>query len=325
MQLKNEVENILLQVKTLQELESAKSKYLGPNGKIKSEFTKLSMISDPEERARTGNLINEEKRKIYSLFSSKLNKIKEEVLSKAIGEDKVDITLPVRPYTYGSVHLISNTIKKIKSIFSSMGFDFLSGPEIDDEFYVFDALNMHENHPSRDMHDSFYLDNGKLLRTHTSSVQIRAFEKRTLPLRVASVGKVYRNDWDKTHIPMFHQLEGLCVEENINMSHLKHTLSKFIKIFFGNVSIRFRPSFFPFTEPSAEIDIFFNGSWVEILGCGIINKKVFDNVGVGIENSGFAFGIGVERLAMIKHNITDIRDFFTNDVRWLKMHGKLFG
>ena len=231
----------------------------------------------------------------------------------------IDVTLPGKDISFGSRHPITITINNIIDILSNYGFTSVDGLEIEDEFHNFEALNISDNHPARDMHDTFYVSEDKLLRTHTSSVQIRSMLSSEPPLKIMTPGKVYRCDSDPTHSPMFHQIEGLHIDENINFGHLKGTLINFIKEFFGKeMEIRFRPSYFPFTEPSAELDIKFNGKWLEVLGCGMVHPNVLANVDIDNKKyTGFAFGLGIERLAMLKYSITDLRMFYENDISFL--------
>ena len=235
--------------------------------------------------------------------------------------NKIDLDVPPRHHSNWSHHPISLIIRKIENIFLKYGFDIQDGPEIETEHYNFESLNILENHPARDMHDTFYLNNKLLLRTHTSSVQIHAMENSTAPFRVLAPGRVYRCDSDPTHSPMFHQIEGLCVDTDITFSNLKWILNNFIIEFFESKSIktRFRPSYFPFTEPSAEMDIMFNNKWLEVLGCGMVHPNVLKNVNIDPKKySGFAFGLGIERFAMLAYQIKDLRVFFENDINFLE-------
>ena len=237
-----------------------------------------------------------------------------------IKKDKLDVTLPGFQGYKGSFHPVTQTIKDITSFFERMGFNVETGPEAEVDYYNFEALNVPEDHPAKDMHDTFYLSNSGLLRTHTSPVQIRTMEKSKPPHRMICPGKVYRKDSDLTHTPMFHQIEGLVVEEDASFAQLKGLLNDFLEDFFGEkVELRFRPSYFPFTEPSAEVDIRWKKNWLEVLGCGLVHPNVLEAVGVDTKNySGFAFGLGVERMAMLKYDIPDLRAFFENDLRFLK-------
>ena len=297
------------------ELSSIKSYYLGKKGILTEEFTKLKS-SKPSEKKELGMSLNILKNEMQDLISQKLN-----LLSS--GNDKdikaTDVTLPGKNISLGSRHPIAITINDIMDILGSYGFTSVEGLEIEDEFHNFEALNISDNHPARDMHDTFYVSDNKLLRTHTSSVQIRSMMVAEPPLKIMTPGKVYRCDSDPTHSPMFHQIEGLHIDENINFGHLKGTLIHFIKEFFGKeMQIRFRPSYFPFTEPSAEIDIKFKGKWLEVLGCGMVHPNVLSNVNIDNKKyTGFAFGLGVERLTMLRHSITDLRMFYDNDISFL--------
>ena len=318
-------------VKTIQELAEVKQEYLGKSGYIASQMQLLKDL-DPEQRKEVGKELNELKDELLNLISQKIKQIElREINSKLLAET-IDVTLPVRYTEDGTVHPISKTIKDISEIFASMGFGIEDGPDIEDDFHNFTALNIDEDHPARQMHDTFYVSDfsGKkgVLRTHTSPVQIRTMANGKPPFRFISSGRVYRCDSDTTHTPMFHQIEGVCIDQNINMSHLKWCLETFVARFFGKkVEMRFRPSFFPFTEPSAEVDILFDGSgkWLEVLGCGMIHPKVLQNVGIdSAKYRGFAFGLGVERFAMLKHNIKDLRTFFDCDIRWSQKFGCRF-
>ena len=247
-----------------------------------------------------------------------LSKVSELSASKDFNE-KVDVSLPGSNISLGSRHPVNLTINRIIDILRNYGFETADGFEIEDEFHNFDALNIPASHPARDMHDTFYVTDNKLLRTHTSSVQIRSMLSSCPPLRIMTPGKVYRSDSDPTHSPMFHQIEGLCIDKNINFCHLKSLLSTFIIELFGrDMDIRFRPSYFPFTEPSAELDIKFNGKWLEVLGCGMVHPNVLSNVKIDSKKySGFAFGLGIERLAMLQYGITDLRMFYESDLSFL--------
>jgi len=297
------------------ELSNIKSHYLGKNGILADEFVKLKNAKLSEKK-ELGASLNNLKNEMQDLISQKLNLLNSE-------SDKdikaTDVTLPGKNISLGSRHPIAITINDIMDILGSYGFTSVEGLEIEDEFHNFEALNISDNHPARDMHDTFYVSDNKLLRTHTSSVQIRSMMVAEPPLKIMTPGKVYRCDSDPTHSPMFHQIEGLHIDENINFGHLKGTLIHFIKEFFGKeMQIRFRPSYFPFTEPSAEIDIKFKGKWLEVLGCGMVHPNVLSNVNIDNKKyTGFAFGLGVERLTMLRHSITDLRMFYDNDISFL--------
>ena len=297
------------------DLSNIKSYYLGKNGILADEFIKLKSVKLSEKK-ELGMSLNILKNEMQDLISQKLNLLSSE---NDKGIKATDVTLPGKNISLGSRHPIAITINDIMDILGSYGFTSVEGLEIEDEFHNFEALNISDNHPARDMHDTFYVSDNKLLRTHTSSVQIRSMMVAEPPLKIMTPGKVYRCDSDPTHSPMFHQIEGLHIDENINFGHLKGTLIHFIKEFFGKeMQIRFRPSYFPFTEPSAEIDIKFKGKWLEVLGCGMVHPNVLSNVNIDNKKyTGFAFGLGVERLTMLRHSITDLRMFYDNDISFL--------
>ena len=298
------------------ELLQIKSKYLGKKGHLALLFSALKDI-DSDKRKTFGAELNIIKNTLSSMIEKKLQIIK----SLNISTKRIDLDVPARHHNNGSHHPITLVINKMENIFLKYGFDIHYGPEIETEHYNFESLNIAKNHPARDMHDTFYFDSKLLLRTHTSSVQIHAMEKSKAPLRVLAPGKVYRCDSDPTHSPMFHQIEGLCVDTDINFGNLKWILNNFIKEFFNSKSIktRFRPSYFPFTEPSAEMDIMFNGKWLEVLGCGMVHPNVLKNVNIDSKKySGFAFGLGIERFAMLAYQIKDLRIFFENDISFLE-------
>ena len=262
------------------------------------------------------------------LLDAKKEELENAELNAKLETEKVDITLPVRPQPHGRIHPITKVMEEISQILGGLGFKFVDGPNIEDDFHNFTALNIPENHPARQMHDTFYLppahDGGlRVLRTHTSPVQIRAMEKGKAPFRIFSMGRTYRSDSDMTHTPMFHQVEALYIDKNINFGNLKWAVNEFVSQFFGgDFEMQFRPSFFPFTEPSAEVDIKWGDRWLEIMGCGMVHENVLKNVGVDPnEYSGFAFGAGIERMAMLKYNIPDLRQFFESDLRWLQHYG----
>ena len=293
-----------------------KSKYLGKKGLLTSLFASFKNLGI-NERKRFGIELNNVKNILSKLLASKLESLK----AADNTTNKIDLDVPPRHHNNGSHHPISLVIRKIENIFLKYGFDIQDGPEIETEHYNFESLNILENHPARDMHDTFYLNNKLLLRTHTSSVQIHAMENSTAPFRVLAPGRVYRCDSDPTHSPMFHQIEGLCVDTDITFSNLKWILNNFIREFFESKSIktRFRPSYFPFTEPSAEMDIMFNNKWLEVLGCGMVHPNVLKNVNIDPKKySGFAFGLGIERFAMLAYQIKDLRVFFENDINFLE-------
>jgi len=325
-------------VNSLVDLDSLRVNYLGKTGIITGLMSGLKDLSI-EEKKQFGALVNQLKNKVALELQNKKDDLELIVLNERLAGERIDLTLPVRQENRGLIHPISKVISEVKEIFGNMGFTIEEGPEIEDDFHNFTALNMAENHPARQMQDTFYLPDkdGKkmLLRTHTSSVQIRKMENSKPPLKIIAVGKVYRSDSDQTHTPMFHQMEALVIDKNINMGNLKWTLEQFLKTFFEveNISMRFRPSFFPFTEPSAELDIGYSKkdgvikiggeeNFLEILGCGMVHPNVLKNVGIDpSEYQGFALGVGIERLAMLKYGINDLRMFFENDLRFLKHYG----
>ena len=309
----------LQKAKDLRALESSYTDLLGKNGEINLLLKSLGKLPQ-EKRKNSGKALNKLKSSLEAIFQSRRNHLKEKIFSEELKRDSLDVTLPGRTRESGPLHPVTSTIIEISNFFVSMGFDIRSGPEAESEYYNFEALNIPEDHPAKDMHDTFYLDNGILLRTHTSPVQIRTMEKQGPPIRIICPGRVYRKDSDLTHTPMFHQIEGLVLEENASFAVLKGMLKDFINNFFGNeTELRFRPSYFPFTEPSAEVDIKWKKGWLEILGCGMVHPNVLEMSGINSKKySGFAFGLGPERMAMLKYNIPDLRSFFENDLRFLK-------
>ena len=320
----------------LSELNKIKSELFGKNGLISSQFKLIGSIKDSERKkfATDLNIIKDE---LQDLINLKIGEIQTTEINEKLEKEKIDVTLPERNFTRGKIHPVSQTIDEISSIFSEIGFSVEEGPDVENEYNNFTALNTPDNHPARDMHDTFYLDEKKekLLRTHTSPVQIRTMLKDKPPFKIIAPGRTYRSDSDQTHSPMFHQVEGLHVDKNINMGHLKGCLNYFIKEFFQveKIKMRFRPSHFPFTEPSAEVDIGYEikdgkiiigegDKWLEILGCGMVHPNVLKNVKVDPKNfQGYAFGIGIDRLAMLKYGINDLRSFFDCDYRWLNHFG----
>ena len=320
----------------LSEVNHLKSELFGKNGKISSQFKKIGLIAEPERKkfASDLNIIKDE---LQDLINKKINEIETIEINKKLENEKIDVTLPERSFQRGKIHPVSQTIDEISSIFSEIGFSVEEGPDIENEYNNFTALNTPDNHPARDMHDTFYLNEKKekLLRTHTSPVQIRTMLKDKPPFKIIAPGRTYRSDSDQTHAPMFHQVEGLHIDKDINMGHLKGCLDYFVREFFevDKIKMRFRPSHFPFTEPSAEVDIGYEikegkivigqgDKWLEILGCGMVHPNVLKNVKVDSEKyQGYAFGIGIDRLAMLKYGINDLRSFFENDYRWLNHYG----
>lgn len=301
-------------------LDAVRVEYLGKKGTITLQMSTLRDLP-PSERPGAGAQINQAKEQVQQHLIARRSQLEQAALNIRLAEEALDVTLPGRRNKLGGLHPISRTIERIETFFSTMGFVTASGPEIEDSYHNFDALNISEQHPARADHDTFWFDKTRLLRTQTSSVQIRVMQKQPPPIRIIASGRVYRNDYDQTHTPMFHQMEGLLVDKTVNFTHLKGVLHDFLHYFFEReVSIRFRPSYFPFTEPSAEVDIMDeNGRWLEVLGCGMVHPNVLSNVGVDAECfSGFAFGMGIERLAMLRYGVNDLRAFFENDLRFLK-------
>ena len=334
--LKDEFISKLRGKSNLSEINQIKSELFGKNGLISTQFKKIGTIAETEKKnfASDLNIIKDE---LQSLINSKINEAKNIEINKKLEQERIDITLPERSFVRGKIHPVSQTIDEISSIFSEIGFSVEEGPDVENEYNNFTALNTPENHPARDMHDTFYLDEKKqnLLRTHTSPVQIRTMIKDKPPFKIIAPGRTYRSDSDQTHAPMFHQVEGLHIDKDINMGHLKGCLNYFIKEFFevDKIKMRFRPSHFPFTEPSAEVDIGYEikdgkiivgegDQWLEILGCGMVHPNVLKNVNVDTAKyQGYAFGIGIDRLAMLKYGINDLRAFFDCDYRWLSHFG----
>ena len=320
----------------LSEINEIKSNLFGKNGLISSQFKKIGSIAE-NERKKFASDLNNIKDELHNLIDYKINEIQNAEINEKLEKEKIDVSLPERSFVRGKIHPVSQTIDEISSIFSEIGFSVEEGPDVENEYNNFTALNTPDNHPARDMHDTFYLDEKKekLLRTHTSPVQIRTMLKDKPPFKIIAPGRTYRSDSDQTHAPMFHQVEGLHIDKNINMGHLKGCLNYFIKEFFevDKIKMRFRPSHFPFTEPSAEVDIGYKikdgkiiigegDKWLEILGCGMVHPNVLKNVKVDpIKFQGYAFGIGIDRLAMLKYGINDLRAFFDCDYRWLNHFG----
>ena len=332
-------EEFILKLKSkldLSEINQIKSDLFGKNGLVSSQFKKIGTIVE-SERKKFASDLNVIKDELQNLINLKIDEVENAEINKKLDKEKIDITLPERPFVRGKIHPVSQTIDEISSIFSEIGFSVEEGPDVENEYNNFTALNTPDNHPARDMHDTFYLDEKKqkLLRTHTSPVQIRTMLKDKPPFKIIAPGRTYRSDSDQTHAPMFHQVEGLHIDKNINMGHLKGCLNYLIKEFFevDKIKMRFRPSHFPFTEPSAEVDIGYEikdgkiiigegNQWLEILGCGMVHPNVLKNVKVDpAKFQGYAFGIGIDRLAMLKYGINDLRAFFDCDYRWLNHFG----
>ena len=323
-------------VKTKEDLQNIKTEFFGKNGQITLQFKSLGSL-DHEKRKEFASNLNKIKEDLTQQLDKKNIEIETKEINEKLKNEKVDVTLPIRPSRQGKIHPVSQVIDEISSIFSEIGFSVAEGPDVESEYNNFTALNTPEEHPARDMHDTFYLEENKklLLRTHTSPVQIRTMMSSKPPFKIIVPGRTYRCDSDQTHTPMFHQLEGLHIDKNITMGHLKGCLDYFIKEFFEvkNVKMRFRPSHFPFTEPSAEVDIGYKiekgkivigegDKWLEVLGCGMVHPNVLKNVKIDTKKyQGFAFGIGIDRLAMLKYGINDLRAFFEADYRWLSHFG----
>ncbi len=300
-------------------LDDTRIRYLGKKGEITQRLKRLGGLPETE-RPVAGQAINQAKQQLQEALSLRKSELQQQQLAQRLAHEKIDVTLPGRGQRSGGLHPITLTLQEIERLFVEIGFTVADGPEIEDDYHNFAALNIPEHHPARAMHDTFYCDADLLLRTHTSNVQIRYMNVTRPPLRVIAPGRVYRCDSDMTHTPMFHQVEGIMVDEGVTFAHLKGVLEQFAEHIFGEgVSTRFRPSYFPFTEPSAEVDILGDNGWLEILGCGMVHPAVLENVGIDSEKySGFAFGMGVERIAMLRYGINDIRMFFENDLRFLR-------
>jgi len=317
---------------SLEALDAERVGMLGKTGVLTEQLKQLGKLA-PDQRKLQGELVNRAKARLQDAIAARKDVLENAAFDARLAHERVDVTLPGRDADLGSVHPVSRTLERIVEIFSALGYQQAQGPEIEDDYHNFEALNFPPHHPARAMHDTFYMQpdaNGvaRLLRTHTSPVQIRAMAARKPPIRVIAAGKVYRSDSDQTHTPMFHQVEGLLVDETSSFADLKGTLAEFVRAFFErDFDMRFRPSYFPFTEPSAEVDISCNqtnGSerWLEVLGCGMVHPNVLKNCAINAEKyTGLAFGLGVERFAMLRYGVTDLRDFFENDVRFLRQFG----
>ncbi len=317
---------------SLAELENLRVSILGKSGELTVLLKGLGKLS-AEERPKMGGIINQTKVSVQDLLTKRKNTLETIALEKRLLEEKIDVSLPGRNVEMGGLHPVTITLKRIQSLFAKNGFKVETGPEIEDDFHNFTALNIPKHHPARAMHDTFYFDEGAVLRTHTSPVQIRTMENQKPPLRIIAPGRVYRCDSDITHTPMFHQVEGLIVDKDANFAQLKGLLIDFLRAYFEkeDLKVRFRPSYFPFTEPSAEADIecvICGGEgcrvckktgWLEVLGCGVVHPNVLNSVKIDSEEyTGLAFGMGVERLAMLRYGVNDLRLFFENDIRFLK-------
>ncbi|WP_457937815.1 phenylalanine--tRNA ligase subunit alpha [Aeromonas veronii] len=301
-------------------LDEIRVKYLGKKGFFTEQMKGLGALS-AEERPAAGAVINQAKQQVQDALNERREALEVAVLNQKLAAETIDVSLPGRRIENGGLHPVTRTIERIERLFGEMGFKVARGPEIEDGFHNFDALNIPAHHPARTDHDTFYFNPDLMLRTHTSGVQIRTMEHQQPPIRIIAPGRVYRNDYDMTHTPMFHQVEGLLVDEHASFTELKGILHDFLRNYFEeDLTIRFRPSYFPFTEPSAEVDVMGkNGKWLEVLGCGMVHPNVLRSVGIDPEKySGFAFGMGVERLTMLRYGVNDLRAFFENDLRFLK-------
>lgn len=324
-------------INSLADVEKLRVEYLGKSGKVTESLKTLGTLP-AEQRKQFGAEVNQVKVQITEVLENKKAEFESKELNEKLLKESIDISIPAQKVKFGKTHPVSHVVQEVKDIFASLGFVYAEGPEIENDYNNFTALNISENHPARQMHDTFYIksvDNNLVLRTHTSPVQIRTMKNGKPPFKFIAPGRTFRCDSDQTHSPMFHQIEGFYVDKNVNMGHLKGCLQEFLDRFFevSGIKMRFRASFFPFTEPSAEVDIQCNRSggkieigkgadFLEILGCGMIHPKILENCGINSEEySGFAFGIGIERLAMLKYGISDLRQFFENDVRFLQHYG----
>ena len=331
-QLVSDAEKAINAAADLKSLDDIRVSYLGKKGSITERMKMLGKLPK-EEKPAAGQAINVAKQVVQKSLEARKETLNNAELEAKLASETIDVTLPGRGQQAGGLHPVTRTMERIEELFSQMGFEVATGPEIEDEFHNFEALNIPETHPARAMHDTFYFPDGRLLRTHTSPVQVRTMKEKEPPLRVIAPGRVYRCDSDITHTPMFHQVEGLMVDENVSFTDLKAILIDFLQKFFeqDDLSVRFRPSYFPFTEPSAEADIecvmcggegcrvCSHTGWLEVLGCGMVHPNVFKSVDIDNEKYiGFAFGMGVERLAMLRYGVNDLRLFFENDLRFLK-------
>ena len=329
--LREQAEDELQKAHTEADFQAIRIRYLGRKGLVTGLLRNIAHVA-PQDRPLFGKECNELKDSISAKIDQRLADLAVSEKEKNLRSEKIDVTLPGRGVRYGSLHPVTKVCEEICGIFAGLGFSIVEGPEIELDYYNFEALNIPKDHPARDMHDTFYVDETIVLRTHTSPVQVRTMEKNSPPVRILSPGKVYRRDSDISHTPMFHQIEGLLVDEGITLANLKGVLTLFLKKMFGEeTAIRFRPSYFPFTEPSAEVDIRCvicggrgcrvckHSGWLEILGAGMVDPGVFEHVGYDTEKfTGFAFGLGLERIAMLKYGISDIRLFFESDLRFLE-------
>ena len=315
-----EAESAIAAARTLGELDDARVQFLGRHGRITMESRAIGTLA-PELRPEAGRRLNDGKRVIGNALDARRAALSADNLQSRLVTERLDVTLPGRGQSSGGLHPVTRTLERISSLFQAVGFEVVEGPELEDDYHNFEALNIPAHHPARAMQDTFYFPDGRLLRTHTSPVQIRVMQSRQPPLRIIAPGRVYRCDSDQTHTPMFHQVEGLMIGESVTFAHLKGVLHDFLWRFFeaDDLEVRFRPSYFPFTEPSAEVDIRGERGWIEVLGSGMVHPKVLENCGIDSERyTGFAFGMGVERFAMLRYGVNDLRSFFDNDLRFLK-------
>lgn len=315
----------------LTSLDEIRVRCLGKKGELTQRLKALGQLP-ADQRPAVGAQINQAKQQVQQALKARKGVLESTSLDQQLAAECVDVTLPGRAQSSGGLHPITTTLERIQSMFASLGFEVAQGPEIEDDYHNFSALNIPDHHPARAMHDTFYFDAHRLLRTHTSTVQIRVMEQGEAPFRIIAPGRVYRCDSDLTHTPMFHQVEGLFVDQHVNFATLKAVLEEFLRNFFeADLAVRFRPSYFPFTEPSAEVDIqcvmcqgqgcrvCSQSGWLEVLGCGMVHPNVFESVGIDTEKYlGYAFGMGVERLAMLRYGVNDLRLFFENDLRFLQ-------
>ncbi len=330
-ELTNRARQAIESAQDLASLDEVRVGYLGKSGLLTEQLKQLGKLP-PEQRPQAGQAINKAKQALQQAIEARKSRLEAEQLNHRLASETIDVTLPGRGQARGGLHPVTRTLERIERMFAHAGFEVVEGPEIEDDYHNFEALNIPEQHPARAMHDTFYFDAHLLLRTHTSPVQIRTMEKAGPPLKVIAPGRVYRCDSDLTHTPMFHQVEGLLVDEQVSFADLKGVLYDFLSSFFErDLKLRFRPSYFPFTEPSAEVDIecvmcggegcrvCSHTGWLEVLGCGMVHPEVFRHVGIDSEKyTGYAFGMGVERLTMLRYGVNDLRLFFENDLRFLK-------
>ncbi len=320
------------QTRELKELDDVRVRFLGKKGLLTEQLKQLGKLP-AEERPKAGQAINIAKKRVQEAIENRKAALQAAALDEKLASERIDVTLSGKGQASGGLHPVTRTLQRIEKLFAGMGFESVEGPEIEDDYHNFEALNIPAHHPARAMHDTFYIDEHRVLRTHTSPVQIRVMENREPPLRIIAPGRVYRCDSDLTHTPMFHQVEGLLVDEEVSFADLKGLLDEFLKHFFEreDLGVRFRPSYFPFTEPSAEVDIecvicggegcrvCSHTGWLEVLGCGMVHPNVFGHVDIDNERyTGLAFGMGVERLTMLKYGVDDLRLFFENDLRFLQ-------